>query len=340
MIYGTGYNLPISSLTPPKTSNISLFKHALNNIWPKSFRPFNRSFRKDLSSGGSGGRSIPGHRHCRGGGDDSNHDGFALQTSLLAYAAYFVSRRGTSYGRQRSRSGGFSPPSLSNLLRQIRLCHIILALNVATFIYQALVAPSLLMAGAKINSAIAAGEYYRLISPMFLHASVTHLLINSFSLHSTGPSVESWFGKSRFLTLYFISGICGNALSYFCSPNAAVGASGAIFGLVGASAVLLSRHRKLLGPGARRGLKSLVYIVIMNFGMGLTPGSRIDNFGHLGGFLGGIAYSYLFGPRLMVHRSRNGRAVVVDEPLTMLVLQDIKLRLSQLRRLLPMKYTE
>lgn len=322
--------IPSLSLLPPKSSAHSSVLRVLNDSL-KGFRNFVYDFRDGISSGGNGGGIHHGRRRFSGGSGDGD-DSYAQQSSLLAYTAYLIAKQRSPYLKQWSQSRNSSSPSFSQLLQQIRVSHIILAINVAIFVYQALLAPSLLMAGAKINSAIAAGEYYRLISPMFLHGSTTHLLVNSFSLHSTGPSVESWFGKQRFLALYIISGICGNALSYFCSPTAAVGASGAIFGLVGATAVLLSRHRQLLGPRARRGLQSLVYIVVLNFGMGLTPGSRIDNYGHLGGFLGGIAYSYFIGPRLVVRRSSSGRSFVYDEPVVMLALRDVRIRLKQLRR--------
>lgn len=223
---------------------------------------------------------------------------------------------------------------LQQLLQSIRISHVLLALNVAVFALQTLYGPALLTAGAKVNSAIAAGEYYRLFSPMFLHASVSHLMVNSFSLHSTGPSVESWFGKARFLSLYIASGVSGNVLSFLCSPVPAVGASGAIFGLVGASVVILSRHHRILGPRARRGLQSLAYIVLMNFGMGMAPGSRVDNFGHLGGFLGGIMYSYLCGPRLVPRRSRSGRTVLRDAPILSVALSELRGRVRQMSRML------
>lgn len=223
---------------------------------------------------------------------------------------------------------------LQRIFSHIRISHLLLAVNIAVFAMQFLYGPGLMARGAKVNEAIAAGEVHRLFSPMFLHASVTHLLVNSFSLHSTGPSVESWFGKRRFISLYLISGVCGNLLSYLCTPTPAVGASGAIFGLVGATAVILARHRRLLGPRARRGLQSLAYIIVMNFGMGLAPGSRIDNFGHLGGFLGGTAFSYLCGPRMVVKRGRAGKLVLVDIPIIADAVREAKHRLRQVKALL------
>lgn len=200
--------------------------------------------------------------------------------------------------------------------RRLRISHLLLALNVLVFLAQGATGGRLLLAGAKVNASIAAGELHRIITPMFLHASISHLLINCFSLYSTGPAVESWFGRARFTSLYVFAGVTGNLLSFLCTPTPSVGASGAIFGLVGATAVLLMRHRKILGARSRRGLNSLAYIVLVNFGMGMSPGSRVDNFGHLGGLLGGIIFAWLFGPRLVV--GRDGK--LVDVPMaTMLV---------------------
>lgn len=282
----------------------------------------------------SGGKRNNGGPLCAEG--DDNHYPYVHQSTLwIPYVAFAISKRYLFNASQKSSSR--QSTSLASLLKRIRISHILLAINIAIFACQALFAPGLLMAGAKVNAAIAGGEYYRLFSPMFVHASTTHLLINSFSLQSTGPSVESWFGKRRFLILYITSGLCGNFLSYLCTPSPAVGASGAIFGLVGASAVMLARHNRLLGPRARRGLRSLVYIVVTNFGMGLTPGSRIDNFGHLGGFLGGIMYSFLFGPRLMIRHTRNGRAVIYDEPVIDLALRRMRANIQKFPRVFDQK---
>lgn len=280
-------------------------------------------------NGGSGGRSGAYRRNFGGSEGDGEAAGDPVLFSIASVFA-MVRRRQSPVGARMEEVGHISN-ALETVFRRVRISHILLALNVAVFAFQTVCAPSMLMSGAKVNSAIAAGQYYRLLSPLFLHASSTHLLVNSFSLHSTGPSVESWFGKARFLTLYLISGISGNVLSYVCSPTPAVGASGAIFGLVGASVVILGRHRRMLGPRARKGLQSLTYIVLMNFGIGLTPGSRVDNFGHLGGFLGGIAFSYLLGPRLVVRREKTGRAVLRDEPIMNLAISELGERLRGLR---------
>lgn len=298
-------------------------RKTVNNIYALRSGHPRTSF--DDSSG-----NVPPHSR-RNDHNDEDPFGNPQPTSHIAFMPR-ASRRYSSYMR-RPVSESFLK-SLEHSLLNIRISHILLAINVTIFAIQALYSPGLLMAGAKVNSAIAAGEYFRLLSPMFLHASISHLVVNSFSLNSTGPSVESWFGKKRFLALYVTSGLAGNLLSYFFCPTPAVGASGAIFGLVGASAVILGRHHKLLGPRARRGLQSLVYIVLLNFGMGLTPGSRIDNFGHLGGFLGGIGFSYLAGPRLVAKRGKSGKLLLRDEPILSIATAEFRDRLKRLRKAL------
>jgi membrane associated rhomboid family serine protease len=112
----------------------------------------------------------------------------------------------------------------------------LLALNAGAFGLQWLF-PSLTFRGAKLTQRIVNhGEWYRLLTPIFLHGGLAHLLINSVSLYNLGPFVESKFGSKRMLSYYLLSGIAGNALSAVVNPRTpAVGASGAIAGLIGAA---------------------------------------------------------------------------------------------------------
>jgi membrane associated rhomboid family serine protease len=274
------------------------------------------------SSGGSGGS---------GGRDDNGDRGprwhRAAGPIVIGSGAL---RRRVPRTRTTGGGGGGQGGTVRQFLMALRMSHVLLAVNVAVFVLQGTMGSQLLLAGAKVNAAIAAGQLHRLFTPMFLHASFTHLMVNAFSLYSTGPSVESWFGRARFVSLYLMSGICGNVLSFFCTPTPSVGASGAIFGLVGATAVLLGRHRKILGPRSRKGLNSLAYIVLVNFGMGMSPNSRIDNFGHLGGLLGGVVFAYFAGPRLVPARAPDGKNVLVDVPLTSLALAEARRSVGKL----------
>lgn len=317
-------SIPRVHLPPPYKTLKANIINAYNGICSAPTRAL-PTFKTSLAGLDGAGRNNGGGYNNKPNRDDSSPG--RHPSSHLTFCSLLVARRRRMSQWDHRRQ---QPSSFGQLLKSIRISQVLLALNIVVFALQALYGPSVLAGGAKINSAIASGEYHRLVSPIFLHASVTHLMVNSFSLHSTGPSVESWFGKSRFLTLYIASGIAGNILSYLCTPTPSVGASGAIFGLVGASAVILARHHQILGPRARRGLNSLAYIVIMNFGMGMTPGSRIDNFGHLGGFLGGVAYAYLAGPRLIAKTGPYGRTFLRDEPILSIAVKQFKRNVQSL----------
>lgn len=139
--------------------------------------------------------------------------------------------------------------------------------------------------GAKENYKILSGEYWRFLTPIFLHANLLHLFVNCYSLHAIGVLVERIIGRSKFLAVYLIAGIMGNILSFIFSTNPGVGASGSIFGLLGA---LL--YFGILKPSlfkSRFG-NSVVLTIIINLGYGfINP--VIDNFAHLGGLIGGFS---------------------------------------------------
>ena len=151
----------------------------------------------------------------------------------------------------------------------------------------------------KVNAKIAAGQAWRLLTPLVLHGSVVHLLVNCYSLHNIGPVIERQFGREQFMAVYLGAGLGGNVMSYKMSPNNAVGASGAIFGLVGALGVYLQRHSDLFGSYGERQLQSLMGSIGANALFGLMS-ARIDNWAHLGGLLAGGAIAFLVGPNLMV----------------------------------------
>ena len=143
--------------------------------------------------------------------------------------------------------------------------------------------------GAKVNARILSGEYWRFVTPIFLHANVMHLLINCYSLYAVGPLVEKMFGRFRFFVVYFTAGIMGNILSFIFSPNAGVGASGAIFGLLGA--LLYFGLEKPALFKATFGYNVLIMIFI-NLAYGFSN-SGIDNYAHIGGLIGGFLASGL-----------------------------------------------
>jgi membrane associated rhomboid family serine protease len=183
------------------------------------------------------------------------------------------------------------------------LTYILLAINLLVFVLQSLTPDSQFggnllnpwfVYGAKINELITAGEWWRLITPIFLHFDILHLGVNSYSLYIFGPQVEALFGYRRYLITYLLSGVAGVVFSFAMTPSPSVGASGAIFGLVGAMLVYLYRHRRLFGEMGRRRLVDIGIVAFMNLLIGLNPG--IDNWGHVGGLLGGALLSWLVGP--------------------------------------------
>jgi rhomboid protease GluP len=156
----------------------------------------------------------------------------------------------------------------------------------------------LLQLGLKSGEAIADGQYWRFITPIFLHIGVLHLFVNMYSLYAIGPAVERFFGTPRFIAQYLLSGFAGVIFSLAFSPYPSAGASGAIFGLLGSLGAFLYAHRDLFGKFGRVQLRQIVLVAMLNLGLGLMPG--IDNWGHLGGLLAGALLTLLVGPRYEV----------------------------------------
>lgn len=153
----------------------------------------------------------------------------------------------------------------------------------------------LLALGAKSNAEIMRGQIWRLLTPVFLHIGLLHIGVNMYSLYIIGPAVERPFGSPRFTAIYFLSGIGGVASSLAFSQQPSAGASGAIFGLLGALAGFLFLHRSVFGQAASGQLRQIVFVALLNLAIGLSPG--IDNWGHVGGLIVGIALAFVLGPR-------------------------------------------
>lgn len=177
--------------------------------------------------------------------------------------------------------------------------YVLIAVNGLIFLGSLLVGRELvLILGAKINEAIVLGQWWRLITPIFLHVDILHIGFNSYALFSFGQQVEQSFGRFRFLLAYLLSGVAGTAMSFLLSANASVGASGAIFGLVGVLAAYYYRYRRRMTAGSRA-LSNVVIVVIMNLIYGFTsPG--VDNWGHIGGLLAGIVLGTFLAPEYQV----------------------------------------
>jgi rhomboid protease GluP len=165
--------------------------------------------------------------------------------------------------------------------------------------------------GMKVNQLIAQGQVWRLITPMFLHGSILHVALNMYALFILGRVLEQYYGHTRFLWLYILSGFAGNIVSMLFSPSNSLGSSTAIFGLIAAQGVFLYQNRKVFGGNAQRALMNVIMVAVLNFVIGLSPG--IDNWGHLGGFIAGIAFAWLAGPILqpILAHDQNGEPIAI-----------------------------
>jgi rhomboid protease GluP len=153
----------------------------------------------------------------------------------------------------------------------------------------------LVLYGARINEAILAGELWRFLTPALLHGSLPHIAFNMYALLSFGTGLERHFGHGRFLLLYLLGAFAGNVASFLFSGGYSVGASTAIFGLLGAEAVFLIQNRKVFAGQFRSAIGNIIFIAAINlFIIGSLPG--IDNWGHIGGLLGGLMFTSFAGP--------------------------------------------
>jgi membrane associated rhomboid family serine protease len=135
------------------------------------------------------------------------------------------------------------------------------------------------------------GDWWRLVTSMFLHANLVHIGFNMFALWVIGGPVETYLGRTRYLLLYFVSGLAGAAGALVWSPNApVVGASGAIFGILGAMLILEWQATGRLGGTA-------LTLIVLNLAIGFAfngAGGNISIGGHVGGLIGGILATLAF----------------------------------------------
>jgi len=182
--------------------------------------------------------------------------------------------------------------------------YIILGINIAAFLLMNLTgllfgwqqSEQLFFFGAKVNLLIAYGQYWRLLTAVFLHIGIAHLFFNSYAIYIYGPIVERLYGKVKFIIVYLGSGLMGSLFSYMFSSNSSAGASGAIFGLMGSLLYFRQQRKeifqKVFGP-------RLFIIIAINLFIGLTS-NGIDNWGHIGGLIGG----YLLGNAVGLYREK------------------------------------
>ena len=127
-------------------------------------------------------------------------------------------------------------------------------------------------------------EWYRLFTGTFLHADIIHLFFNMYALYIIGSQIESFMGKIKYLIIYFFSALTGSLLSILLTQGYSVGASGAIFGLLGSLAYFGYHYRVYLGNVLK---SQIIPIILINLLIGFASNGTIDNFAHIGGLIGG-----------------------------------------------------
>ena len=171
--------------------------------------------------------------------------------------------------------------------KKVVITYILIAINVLVFLYGFIFnkQEDLVNTFAVYGPFIRGGDYYRIITGTFLHVSIFHLLVNMYSLYILGVQAENFFGKWKFLLIYLFSAITGSLLSMLLNGNvASIGASGAIFGLLGAMLYFGYNFRVYLGNTLAR---QIIYVIAANLIIGFLV-TGIDIYAHIGGLIGGF----------------------------------------------------
>ncbi len=230
-------------------------------------------------------------------------------------------------------NAGYAPQSRYFIaLAKPTVTWVLIALNVITFVAEIVWGIArygdwqgstnldvLIDLGAKVNESIAFnGEIWRLFTAMFLHIGVLHLIFNLYALYAIGTLVEAYYGHWRFLAIYMVGGLFGSLGSYAFSDSVSAGASGAIFAITGAAAVYFFLYRENFGSRGRSVLQNIVTVIVINIGFGMV-GQGVDNWGHIGGLVGGVLLGWGLAPRY--ERSMWEPVMGSEMPLAMQVQQ-------------------
>lgn len=168
--------------------------------------------------------------------------------------------------------------------------YILIALNVLVY-FLTVANPGLISEFGMSKHDFLLGDYYRVITAAFFHGGLIHLACNMYSLYIIGNQIETLLGKTKFLIIYFISAISASLLSGLLTESLSIGASGAIFGLLGALVYFGYHYRLYLGNSL---IYNVIPIIILNLAIGFSI-PNVDNFAHIGGLLGGVFSSMMVG---------------------------------------------
>lgn len=196
----------------------------------------------------------------------------------------------------------------------------LIAINILMYLFIAFVgkemfefnADVLYKHGALVNKSrfLDVFDYSRIFISIFLHGGLLHLVFNMYSLYIIGSQLESFFGKLKYAIIYIISGICGNLLSmlFLADNHVSVGASGAIFGLMGALLYFGYHYRVYLGGVIK---SQIIPLIVLNLFIGYMS-SGINNIAHIGGLIGGILISIALGVKYKSNKSDRINGIIMS----------------------------
>lgn len=174
------------------------------------------------------------------------------------------------------------------------ITYVLIAINVIIFLLGMILnlSDTFINLFANYGPLVTEGQYYRLFTSMFIHANLFHILFNMYALYLLGSQAEGFFGKGKFLVIYILSGISGSLLSILLNQGAvSVGASGAIFGILGSLLYFGYNNRVYLGNTL---IREIVPVILINLAFGFMM-TGVDNFAHIGGLIGGLTTAMAVG---------------------------------------------
>ena len=160
--------------------------------------------------------------------------------------------------------------------------------------------------GAQWNQDVAAGWYWQLLTSTFLHAGLSHLAFNCYALYIIGKDSEALYGSLWFTVIYFLSALAGSLTWYVLGgQDPSVGASGAIFGLIGAEAAFFVRNRRLFGAYGQQRLRNVVILIVINVALSFAV-PNINILAHFGGLTAGFLVGLFLAPSYEVKWYQEG----------------------------------
>ena len=191
---------------------------------------------------------------------------------------------------------------MTDTFKQYKITYSLIAINILGYLLSAFLSKSLIDMDIEVLVNMGAlygpitvvdGEWWRLLSAMFLHGGITHLLMNMFSLYLIGRGVEQYFNTTSYLSIYLFSGLLGGLASlYMHHASVGVGASGAIFGIFGAMAGFFLAHREKIEAHTKAFMKDFAIIIGINLVLGFSIPS-VDVSAHVGGLIIGFIGGYV-----------------------------------------------